>query len=47
MGAWKSSEKIKVFGAAVALSIRLAAARGELAVLVSARNGYISISICI
>lgn len=31
---------MKVFGAAVALSIRLAAARGELAVLVSARKGY-------
>ena len=39
LAAWRSSAKMKVLGALVALSIRFAAARGELAVLVRARKG--------
>ena len=39
-GAWRSSAKMKVLGALVAPSIRFAAARGALAVLVRARKGW-------
>lgn len=39
LGAESSSAKMNVLGALVAESIKLAAARGELAVLVRARKG--------
>jgi TPP-dependent pyruvate/acetoin dehydrogenase alpha subunit len=38
-GAWRSSAKMKVFGAEVARVMRSAAARGEEADLVRARKG--------
>ena len=39
-GVWRSSAKTKVFGAEVARVTRSAAARGEVADLERARNGY-------
>lgn len=39
-GVWRSSVKMKVFGAEVARVTRSAAARGEVADFESARKGY-------
>lgn len=48
LGAERSSANMKVLGALVADSIRFAAARGELAVLVRARKGWeVRVSRCV